>query len=407
MKHGEKKVIETNKAISIIAIVVAMLSNIVLWSMVFNNVILETSTYAYTIEPELENSSIEQMSLTEIISKNTSENITEEIIVEEEDIEYKTIYTDNSELPKGTIQVLQEGRDGKQNIITKKTYCNGELVKEETDTKITTSTADRIVQIGTANYKSNYKVKVGDYLYVTSQTASVRMEPAQSSEKVLTINKDTKVKILEIKDNWYYISYNTSKGWLQSDCLTYIDPNANTYDEANGTYTKAQLLANLSKSMSLNKPSGLSLEQFKKVLSGNEADKNSVFANNAEYFYYAEKQYNINGIFLASVAIHESSWGTSKIACDKNNLFGYGASDSSPYNNAKSFSNYAEGIDLVARVFVKYYLNPAGTSIYNGETANGKYYNGSTLSAVNKKYASDSNWANRVYKWMSYLYNRL
>ncbi len=406
MKHG-KKGIETNKAISIIAIVVAILSNVVLWSIVMNNIILETSTYAYTIEPELEQSNAMQISLTEIINENTSEKITEEIFVEEEDIEYKAVYIDNSELPKGSIQILQEGRDGKQNIITKRTYCNGELVKEETDTKITISATDRIVQIGTANYESNYKVKVGDYLYVTSQTASVRMEPDKNSEKVLTINKETKVKVLEIQTNWYYISYNTSKGWIQSDCLTYIDPNANKYDEASGTYTKAQLLANLSKSMSLNKPSGLSLEQFKKVLSGNESDENSVFANNAEYFYYAEKQYNINGVFLAAVAIHESNWGTSKIAKDKNNLFGYGASDSSPYNNAKTFSDYAEGIDLVARVFVKYYLNPAGTSIYNGETANGKYYNGSTLSAVNKKYASDSNWANSVYKWMSYLYNRL
>lgn len=406
MKHG-KKGIETNKAISIIAIVVAILSNVVLWSIVMNNIILENSTYAYTIEPELEQSNAMQISLTEIINENTSEKITEEIFVEEEDIEYKAVYIDNSELPKGSIQILQEGRDGKQNIITKRTYCNGELVKEETDTKITISATDRIVQIGTANYESNYKVKVGDYLYVTSQTASVRMEPDKNSEKVLTINKETKVKVLEIQTNWYYISYNTSKGWIQSDCLTYIDPNANKYDEASGTYTKAQLLANLSKSMSLNKPSGLSLEQFKKVLSGNESDENSVFANNAEYFYYAEKQYNINGVFLAAVAIHESNWGTSKIAKDKNNLFGYGASDSSPYNNAKTFSDYAEGIDLVARVFVKYYLNPAGTSIYNGETANGKYYNGSTLSAVNKKYASDSNWANSVYKWMSYLYNRL
>lgn len=406
MKHG-KKGIETNKAISIIAIVVAILSNVVLWSIVMNNIILETSTYAYTIEPELEQSNAMQMSLTEIINENTSEKITEEIVVEEEDIEYKAVYIDNPELPKGSIQVLQEGRDGKHNIITKRTYCNGELVKEETDTKITISATDRIVQIGTANYESNYKVKVGDYLYVTSQTASVRMEPDKNSEKVLTINKDTKVKVLEIQTNWYYISYNTSKGWIQSDCLTYIDPNANEYDEASGTYTKAQLLANLSKSMSLNKPSGLSLEQFKKVLSGNEADENSVFVNNAEYFYYAEKQYNINGVFLAAVAIHESNWGASKIAKDKNNLFGYGASDSSPYNNAKTFSDYAEGIDLLARVFVKYYLNPAGTSIYNGETANGKYYNGSTLVAVNKKYASDSNWANSVYKWMSYLYNRL
>ena len=62
---------------------------------------------------------------------------------------------------------------------------------------------------------------------------------------------------------------------------------------------------------------------------------------------------------------------------------------------------------MISRVLVKYYLNPVGTSIYDGEFASGKYYNGANLSGVNQKYASDKNWSNGVYKWMSYLYNRL
>ena len=158
--------------------------------------------------------------------------------------------------------------------------------------------------------------------------------------------------------------------------------------------------------MSLNKPSGLSLEQFKKVLSDSK-DTNKIFENNAEYFYYIEKQYNINGIFVAAVGIHESAWGTSKIATSKMNLFGYGAYDSNPYNGAYHFSNYSECIDLIARVFVKYYLNPKGTEIYGGEKAQGTYYNGATLSGVNTKYATDKNWANGVYNHMKYLYNKL
>ena len=89
------------------------------------------------------------------------------------------------------------------------------------------------------------------------------------------------------------------------------------------------------------------------------------------------------------------------------NLFGYGAYDSNPYGGAYSFSSYNEGIDLLARVFVKYYLNPAGTQIYDGNIANGKFYSGNNVKSVNKKYATDKNWANSVYKWMQYLYNRL
>lgn len=406
MKH-EKKKVKTGDAISIIAVVVAICVNMVLWSGILQDNPVGAVSYTNVQDAILEQSNVEQLDLTEIIKENTKDLITEELSVVEEELEYTSVYQNNDTLPRGTIQVVQEGRTGKQSIITKKTYKNDELLTEETDTKITIATVDRIIEIGTANYKSNYKVKVGDELFVTSATLAVRIEPDRNADKIVTFEKGTKVKLLEIQNGWYYITYDTYKGWAQSDCLTYINPNANKYDEASGTYTKAQLLSRLSKNMSLNKASGLSLDQFKKVLSGNTSDKNSILANNAEYFYYAEKQYNVNGIFIAAVAIHESNWGTSKIARNKNNLFGYGASDGDPYNNAKTFSSYAEGIDLLARVFVKYYLNPAGTSIYGGEVANGKYYNGTTLSAVNKRYASDKNWANSVYKWMSYLYNRL
>lgn len=156
----------------------------------------------------------------------------------------------------------------------------------------------------------------------------------------------------------------------------------------------------------LNKPSGLTLEQFKQVLTDSK-DKNNIFEENAQYFYYIENQYNINGIFVAAVGIHESNWGTSKIASQKYNLFGYGAYDSNPYNGAYKFESYSESIDLIARVFAKYYLNPKGTAIYDGQVANGKYYNGNTLSAVNKKYATDKKWANGVYKYMDYLYSKV
>ena len=112
-------------------------------------------------------------------------------------------------------------------------------------------------------------------------------------------------------------------------------------------------------------------------------------------------------MLFRSVGIHESGFGTSAISLNKKNLFGYGAVDSNPSGGAYSFNTYAEGIDLLARVFKKYYLNPNGTAIYSGNVANGKFYNGNTLSSINIKYASDKNWASSVYKWMQHLYNSL
>ena len=52
-------------------------------------------------------------------------------------------------------------------------------------------------------------------------------------------------------------------------------------------------------------------------------------------------------------------------------------------------------------------MNPRGTEVYGGNIAEGKYYNGKTVTAVNKNYASDKNWANAVYGVMKTLYNNL
>lgn len=347
--------------------------------------------------------------LQEIISKNTTNAKKEEIIKKEIDLEYTTKYNNNPNLPTGMIQVIQEGVDGKQEEITKKTYTGEQLIKEEVVGNIVTkSSVNKIVEIGTGGYVKQYNVKVGDELYVTTNFLAVRIEPKDDSEKLITLKKNTKIKVLKIQDEWYQIKYDTYIGWSKGECFTYLNPNEKSEETTAGSkYSKQQLLNTLSFDMKLNKPSGLSLEQFKKIFENEEKDKKNIFKNNAQYFYYAEKQYNVNGVFIAAVAIHESGWGGSSIASDKNNLFGYGAYDRDPYNSAYEFSNYSEGIDLLARVFAKYYLNPKGTKIYDGNLADGSYYNGETLTGVNKKYATDKKWANGVYYWMKYLYNNL
>ena len=139
--------------------------------------------------------------------------------------------------------------------------------------------------------------------------------------------------------------------------------------------------------------------------------KNEVFAT-ASCGHYKnnsnmDTKYNINGIFLASIAIHESAWGTSTIANDKKNLFGYGAYDNSPYESAYNFDEYSDGIETVAKALVKYYLNPAGTKIYDDEKATGSFYNGPTVADVNIKYATDPNWHKDVFSYMKKLYDIL
>ncbi len=362
------------------------------------------------VEPLSMEENENKINIEEILEENTKSPEKKSLVTEEVDLEYTTEYKDNENLSKGTIQVVQEGRDGSQEIVIIKTYKGDEFVEEERITnKITRASVNKIVEIGTGEGSNNYTPKVGDSVYVTSETLAIRKDANNKAEKLCTINKEEKVTIVEIVNDWYKVKYSTYVGYAPANCFTNINPNViNIEDLQEGTeYTKEQLLSTLDFNMDLNKPSGLTLDQFKKVLSGNSSDTQKVIENNAEYFYYIERQYNINGIYVAAMAIHEGGWGTSTIANDKKNLFGYGAYDSNPYGGAYSFGTYAEGIDLVARMLVKYYLNPAGTIIYEGQVATGAYYNGSNLTGVNTRYASDKNWANAVYKWMEYLYNRL
>lgn len=348
----------------------------------------------------------ERYNASKITNENTKNIVTEELEKVERDVEFTTKYIETDKIAIGTIQVLQEGMNGKEVVTIKKTYIDGELTKEEQlETKLVKSQLEKIVQVGKGPASLRYTINEGDLVYVTSNLLAIYLEPDKSSKKIITISKQTGGYAIKVENDWVKVKYGNYVGWAKKECLSKETTKTELKEE--DLKDKNEILSNVSENMELNKVSGLSIEQFKKVLTGNSQDKNNVFNENYEYFYYAEKQYNVNGIFLAAVAIHESNWGTSKMAQNKKNLFGYGAYDSNPSNNAYVFNTYAEGIDLLARVFSKYYLNPKGTLIYNNEKASGSHYNGATVSGVNKHYATDKNWSSAVYKWMQYLYNRI
>ena len=204
-------------------------------------------------------------------------------------------------------------------------------------------------------------------------------------------------------EDWCKVSFDDKEGYLKTEDLTSA---SSTPDIVEKCRIK-RILINVDINMELNKSSGLTKDDFKKVLSDIPQDKNKILENNYEVFYDMDQKYNINGIFLASIAIHESNWGVSTIANDKKNLFGYGAYDRSPYDSSYSFSDYSDGIETVAKALAKYYLNTSGTKINDDETAVGSYYNEPTLKGVNTRYASDKEWYLKVFKYMELLYDRL
>ena len=399
-----------NKKITIKKIILFFTSIIILLYILtfYNLYFLNNEIYAKetSIEQEIKISNankIDEKDIEEKIKANINEPI-EEIETKQEEIEYITEYKTNNKLPKGTLQVIQEGRTGMQEVVIKKKYENGNVISEEQlSSKILKSSINKIVEVGSSSTIKKYDPQIGETAYVTSDRLSVMIEPKEDSQKIATLLKTDEITILEKNEYWYYIKSKNATGWVKKESIA---SNKNYKIQEEVQNNNSNITKNINFDIQLNKPSNLSLEQFKQILTDSK-DVNKIFSQNAEYFYYIEKQYNINGVFVAAVAIHESNWGTSNISKQKNNLFGYGAYDNSPYKSAYNFSNVSEGIDLIARVFVKYYLNPKGTSIYSNEKAIGTYYNGPTLSGVNKRYATDKNWANKVYSHMSYLYDKL
>ncbi len=100
--------------------------------------------------------------------------------------------------------------------------------------------------------------------------------------------------------------------------------------------------------------------------------KNTGLAGLGQAFLAAEQEHGIDAVTLAAICAHESGWGTSRLAREKNNLAGLGA-----YRPGlgMTFESRADCIDYLARLL-------AGRP--------------GTLEQVGGWYAEDPGWARKV-----------
>ncbi len=345
----------------------------------------------------------DELDVLNIISNNISVTMKKELVVGEREVDFEIIKEDNPDLPKGEEVIIKEGIKGKEEVTYIRTYENNNLISEvETGIEPLEPIVDQVVQVGTSEFLANHKVHLEDTMYVT-ENVELKEKNDKTSQTVCIIDQSLDVKLLELSGEWCKVSYNdTNIGYVKASSLA----SEYTIPDIVEKCRVKRILKTVDKDMKLNKPSGLNLSDFKKILTDTK-DKKNIFIDNAEVFFKLEEKYNINGVFVAAIGIHESNWGTSTIATDKNNLFGYGSYDRGPYENSLTFETYEEGIDIVAKNLVKNYLNESGTQIYDNNIATGKFYNGATVSGVNKRYASDENWNTKVFKIMENLYGKL
>ncbi|MCL6443910.1 MAG: peptidoglycan-binding protein [Alicyclobacillus sp.] len=108
----------------------------------------------------------------------------------------------------------------------------------------------------------------------------------------------------------------------------------------------------------------------------------SPLAGLGQAFMDAQRIYGVNANYLVSHAIWETGWGKSAIALAKNNLFGYGAFDANPGEDAGRFPSNEYAILFEGWEVRQNYLTP-GSSLYVSPT----------LTGMNVHYATDPHWA--------------
>lgn len=137
---------------------------------------------------------------------------------------------------------------------------------------------------------------------------------------------------------------------------------------------------------------GFTGEQIDKALKG------TAFYGFGKYLSYYSWQNQISSLYLTAHAILEASEPNtnrtklSYIARTKHNLFGFGAFDRAPYENASYFETYQECIKFCSAYIAKEYLDE-----------NGKWYSGTTVHAINARYATSTSWDDNIVSIMNEL----
>lgn len=120
-------------------------------------------------------------------------------------------------------------------------------------------------------------------------------------------------------------------------------------------------------------------------------DNESQLVNEGESFLEAQELFGINGGLEFSMALHESGYGRSKIAIEKNNMFGMNATDQNPYGNATLFTSIRSGVFYHAERYVSWgYTDAISDFRYYGSHV------GNKGSGMNVKYASDPYWGEKI-----------
>ncbi|MGE8202993.1 SH3 domain-containing protein [Heyndrickxia sp. NPDC080065] len=323
----------------------------------------------------------------------------------------KTLYVNSKDVSKNTFSDIQTEYKANKDTYVYQSFGNAynKLIKIPKDTIVSPNKKIgdwySVTYNGTAGYFyigdfSPYtnvtESKIQDTTFVTTADLNLRKTADASSNLLITIpNSKIVVATAKVSNGWYKVSYGGKTGYVNGSYLKEVK----TGDPITSR-TGYQFI-------DLRTQSPVTAKQINDYISKyvNSTGKISVLTGKGQAFINAGKKYGVNALYLAAHAIHESAYGTSNISLGKNNLFGFGAYDATPFVAAYRFATVDLNIEYIAREMKATYLNE------NNWKYNGPYLGFSTKDlkgnridsnseGMNFYYASDQNWGKTIAKHM-------
>ena len=212
---------------------------------------------------------------------------------------------------------------------------------------------------------------------------NVRSGPSTSHSRIGGVYQNNRVQIVGQQGDWYKIKFGNGFGFINNLGVQIVSGPTPQPPVASITPTSYV-------NIDLRKPSKVSAQRINEYIKKNKP--NSLLVGYGDVFLQAQDKYGVNAGYLVAHAMLESTWGTSYLARTKNNIYGQNAVDWNP-NAAYGYKSLKESIMYQGYAVRKYWLEPTGNR-----------YNGPTLVGMNKTYASDKQWANKIAQVMNEFY---
>ena len=196
----------------------------------------------------------------EIMLENTNSN--KKMVNEARDVEFKTEYENNPNLPKDEEQVKQEGKIGKIQVTALQEFENNEMINEEIiESKTLEEVITQVIYVGTSEFMKKFSVHIDDNMYLL-EAESLKEEANDESNTICDIPRYLNVKLKEAGEEWIKVEYNGNLGYIKTTNITsdVVNP---LIKEKNRIAT---LQNNLNIEMDMSTVSGLTLSDYKTIM---------------------------------------------------------------------------------------------------------------------------------------------